>query len=85
MKIKILWIKFFVKPLYKFKFQISFKCIYITCIHRHAHIYALKVSKFHLQSLPCMFEHDYVSYAQYCISSEAKNVDKESKTEISWF
>lgn len=44
------------------------------------YIYALKVSKLHLvlysyRSLPCMFESDYVSYAQYCISFEAKHVD----------
>lgn len=52
-----------------------------TCVYTH--IYALKVSKFHLQSLPCMFEPDNVPYAQYCISPKAKNVDNGNKTEIS--
>lgn len=33
-------------------------------------------------SLPCMFEPDYVSSAQYCISPEVKNVDNDDKTEI---
>lgn len=53
-----------------------------TC--EYTHIYALKVSKFHLVlysyiSLPCMFESDYVPYAQYCISFEAKHVDNGGK------
>lgn len=32
-------------------------------IYVYTHIHDLKVSKFHLQSLPCMLEPDYVSYA----------------------
>lgn len=52
--------------------------------HTHIYIYALKVSKFHLQSLPCKSGPAYVSYAQHCISPKAMDVYNGGKIQISY-